>query len=370
MLLGYDDTTRVFPASLREAEGAVTGASGLLLPSFILAGSDGLAYGRFVLDSTSREVLLERIPQLDDALVRSVAWMALWEAMLVGEVDPPRLVALAQRALPLEADEQNIQYILGFLRSAYWRFLAEATRRALAPDLETLLWEGIRAARDTSRKAALFDTYIAVALSPDAVARLERLWSGTDSVPGLPLAERHYTRLAEALALRGAPRAAEVLAAQLERIENPDRRARFAFVMPALSSDPTVRDSAFLSFREAANRTHEPWVLSAVSALHHPLRADSAVKYILPSLELLEEIQRTGDIFFPLRWLDATLGGHNTPAAAEAVIAFLNGRPNYPTRLTGKVLQAADHLLRAAEIVHGWDGAGAASRLGRDVVRR
>jgi hypothetical protein len=29
----------------------------------------------------------------------------------------------------------------------------------------------------------------------------------------------------------------------------------------------------------------------------------------MPSLEMLWEIQKTGDIFFPKRWLDVTLGG-------------------------------------------------------------
>jgi hypothetical protein len=57
--------------------------------------------------------------------------------------------------------------------------------------------------------------------------------------------------------------------------------------------------------------------------LHHPLRAASAVKYIDPSLKLPQEIQQTGDIFFPTRWMDATLGGHRSPEAAAIVRDFL-----------------------------------------------
>ena len=138
---------------------------------------------------------------------------------------------------------------------------------------------------------------------------------------------------------------------QHARITNPDRRAQFAFVAPALSADQTVRDEFFESLRDAGNREREPWVLEAVGHLHHPLRAEASEAYIRPSLELLEEIQRTGDIFFPQRWLGATLGGHNSSRAAAIVREFVEDRPDLPPRLMGKLLQAADPLFQAARIV-------------------
>ena len=53
------------------------------------------------------------------------------------------------------------------------------------------------------------------------------------------------------------------------------------------------------------------------------LRASSSRKYIPRSLALLQEIQRTGDIFFPKRWMDATLSGHRSANAAQMVRQFL-----------------------------------------------
>ena len=40
-------------------------------------------------------------------------------------------------------------------------------------------------------------------------------------------------------------------------------------------------------------------MLEGLNYLHHPLRADAAKKYVQLSLEMLWEIQKTGDIFFP-----------------------------------------------------------------------
>ncbi|MBK8653077.1 MAG: hypothetical protein IPN20_04030 [Haliscomenobacter sp.] len=66
----------------------------------------------------------------------------------------------------------------------------------------------------------------------------------------------------------------------------------------------------------------------ALSYLNHPLCAEAALKYIRPSLELLEEIQRTGDIFFPRQFITAVLSGHQSEEAAEIVRNFLRITPN------------------------------------------
>ena len=98
-----------------------------------------------------------------------------------------------------------------------------------------------------------------------------------------------------------------------------------------------------------AHRRRETWVLQAVSYLHHPLRAAESEKYIPASLEVLREIQRTGDIFFPKRWMDATLGGHRSPSAAHMVNVFLENVPkDYPDRLKRIVLSSADDMIRAS----------------------
>ena len=68
---------------------------------------------------------------------------------------------------------------------------------------------------------------------------------------------------------------------------------------------------------------------------------------------MVEEVQRTGDIFFPGRWLDATLGGTTAPRGGDG--AGLPGcPPRLPPRLRAKVLQWADMVWRAARIVYGW----------------
>jgi aminopeptidase N len=275
--------------------------------------------------------------------------VTLWEEMLDGRARPAAVVDVLVRGLPLERDELNLQRMLAYTQQGYWKFLPASSRNALAPGLERVLRQGLDAAPTASLKSAWFSALRDTAQSAATLEWLEKVWRKTENVPGLVLEEPDFITLAEELAVRAVPSWQAILDQQLARTENPDRKARFAFVRPALSPDPGVRDAFFDTLRDAGNRRREPWVLEALSYLHHPLRASASRKYIPRSLALLQEIRRTGDIFFPKRWMDATLSGHRSPAAAQMVRQFLDTLPrDYPDRLRRTILSSADDLFRAA----------------------
>ncbi len=347
VVLGYADGPRTIEANLEGDRVYVREAVGLPAPLFVLPTGEGWAYGGFELDPTSLAYLSTSLPAIADPLTRGSAWVTLWDALLDGAVSPNTFVDLAAAALPKETDEQLTSRVLGYASNAWWRFLPADERARRAADVERLLRGGLARASTPSRKAAWFGALRNVALTPDTVGWLRRVWAKTETVPGLPLAEADYSTLALELAVREVDGWKGLLTEQLGRIENPDRKGRFEFVMPALSADPKERDAWFRSLADVKNRRREPWVLEGLNYLHHPLRARASAGYVMPSLEMLWEIQKTGDIFFPKRWLDATLGGHSSPEVAGMVRAFLAGLPaNYPERLKNITLQSADELFR------------------------
>ncbi len=305
-----------------------------------------MSYGYFQLDATSISYLLENLSQVEDPVIRGAGWMALYEECLRHELPAEVLFASLVKAIPSEQESLNRQNLLAYIQTLYWRFFTTEERQAASLELEQLLWNQVIAAKDISAKSTYFRRYQSIALSPSATEQLYRIWSGAEPIEGLPLSETNLTSLACELALRLPDQAEEILNKQLEQIKNPDRQKRLSFIRPSLSADPAVRDAFFESLKLAENRHYEPWVGSALGYLHHPLRAQSAEQYILPSLELMEEIQATGDIFFPRRWISATLGGHQSPAAAQIVRDFLAARPDYPYRLKNKILMGADLLFR------------------------
>ena len=338
-------------AEITGASVDVPKAAGLAAPRFVLPTGDGWAYGDFVLDKGTTDYLLANLPEISDPLTRGSAWVTLWDALLDGRVPPQALMDLSLRALPRETDEQLTSRILGYTTNTYWTFLTATERQARAPRLESLLREGLASAKTTSQKASWFGTLRNVAITPGSLNYLRQVWEQKEKVTGLPLAEADYTSLALELAVRRVDGYHDILTAQLGRIDNKDRKERFQFVMPALSADPAERDKWIASLKDVNNRRREPWVLEGLNYIHHPLRADESKKYVAQSLDMLWDIQKTGDIFFPKRWLDSVLGGHNTKDMADTVRAFLKSLPaNYPDRLRQITLQSADELFRAAAI--------------------
>ena len=172
-------------------------------------------------------------------------------------------------------------------------------------------------------------------------------WQRQQPYSGLTLQAEDYTTLAMELAIRRPQDYDLLYSTQRSRIDNPDRLERFDFVFPSVHPSKQVRDSVFQSLLKAENRRTEPWAESALANLNHPLRQAEAIGYIVPALDELENVQRTGDIFFPKDWLNATLAGHSSPEAAAAVRGWIDAHPGYPPLLMSKLLQSADILMRA-----------------------
>jgi aminopeptidase N len=350
VILGYPGAPKDFAVYANARDTVVREAAGLPKPLFVLPNGGGLGYGLFLLDEESASYLLANMSRIADALTRGAAWVTLWDNVLEGRVAPGAFIDAALRALPDERDEQNTQRVLAYASRAYWRYLAQDDRLARAAALEAALRAGITRANTTSLKSAWFSAFRDDVLTNEGVSWLERVWRRDETIPGLPFVETDEIAMAMELALREVPGWQQILQTQLERTQNPDRKARFAFVMPALSADPHVRAAAFDRFRQLENRRREPWVTESLAYLNHPLREADSERFIRPGLELLADIQRTGDIFFASNWAASLLWGHRSPRAAATVRDFLAQELQYSERLRWTILSAADDLFRTAAL--------------------
>lgn len=313
---------------------------------FVLANGSELGYGYFRLDPRSKNYLLSNVDEIPDAVVRGAARIALFESVIRGETDAVDYLNTLMNGLRHEIEPLNRQNVLDQLHTVFWKLLPESERTTAANKVETILWKWIESDISNDSRGTYYRSLVQLAVTDPTIEKLYRVWEKDQDLFGLPLSENDDMVLALELAIRSPNRANAILKQQLERIRDDDRKKRFKAVMPAASPDPGVRQAWFDRLKHARNRRPERWVLEGLHYLHHPLRAQSSERFILPSLELLEEIQATGDIFFPKRWLTETFSGHRSPAASDAVRSFLKGHPELPFRLRNKILQAADLLLR------------------------
>lgn len=330
-------------------------------PLCVIPDISGRAYGTFLFDSISAAYLVNNLPTFEEPLLKGILWINMYENVISKTVSPADFCETAMRDLQVITDLQLRNYLAERFTSVWWNHMTAGERSARAAEAEAMLKGRMLSAETLSEKRSWFGTLENVTVSRRGMDYLAALWKrgelpgaalrGTVQPGGrlsgpVRLSEDELCTLALTLALKGLPGAQGIIAEQRERIAGKERLERFDFVIPAVSADATVRDTFFENLSDPANREREPWVLEALEYLHHPSVAERSEKYILPSLEMLEEIKATGDIFFPGSWISTTLEGHRTPEARETVEKFLDEHPDYPADLRLKILQAADHLFR------------------------
>ena len=306
--------------------------------------TQGLGYGLFPVPEGE-------VPYPADALVRASVHITLFENMVAARgVTPDAVVDYWLKAIAREENTLVLERVLGYLGQVWWVYLSPGQRAARQATTERTLWNLIGQTQEQDRLQPLFQAYQSMGMTELALSRMYQVWAKELTIPGLKLSEGDFTSLAYELMVKEPERYEELLAGQAERITQDERRERFRYVAQAVHPRVAVRDSLFASWEDPTNRAKEPWVQSAAWWLHHPLQQSTSLKYLPQALLWLEDIQRTADIFFPKRWLDATFGQYATPEAWQVVESFLQEHPDYQPNLKAKILQAT-HTLRQAQII-------------------
>ena len=159
------------------------------------------------------------------------------------------------------------------------------------------------------------------------------------------LNERDYMRIAYHLMIELPTRTNKIKEIQTKRLSSEDRRKEFDFVSRGCTADTLQQRKLFESLLLAENRKIEPYASELLALLSDADRGPQCEQYVRPGLEIIEDIQRTGDIFFPLDWCNSLLSGQRSKEAAQAVRQFLGTHPELSNNLRGKILQAAFPLL-------------------------
>jgi len=345
--LVYPDSVRTLTVNMNTAGMELKAATGLSKPLFILFNSDGIGYGLFPAD----KAMQEQVFNLKSAVSRASAYVNIYENVLAGRYMPPaQLLALLTKGLAIEKEETNLRILTSYITSLYWTFSKPNDRTAFAPQLEDALWKAMEEQSAANNKKLLFRAYQNIYTGEIASKRMYDVWQQQKPPAGIKLAEEDYISLALTIALKN-DTASSVITQQRDRLKDADKKARLNFLMPSLSANGAERDSFFASLADRKNRAKEAWVATALGYLHHPLRQSTSYKYLPQSLELVEEIQRTGDIFFPQNWLSATFGSYQTKDAWQVVQEFLLKHKDYNPKLKAKILQATDNLYRAQKLL-------------------
>ena len=303
----------------------------------ILPNTDERGYGLFIPDEQSRAWLLAHWQEMTDDTARQSLLMLLYENYQHRLITDKEWINALLNGLKTEKNALIASTLCGYLSGPMQKLKDEK--------LEETIWLWTEKHPIASCRLQLIRCLILNASAPQSIDKLYQLWE-KQSHPMLN--ERDYMTMAYELALYNPEKYENILTTQRNRITNPDRLRQFDFISQAVTPDTLQMDAFFQSLLKAENRRIEPWAASALAYLNHPLREKYAVKYIRPGLEVLQEVQRTGDIFFPKNWVSALLRNHKSKEAYQEVQAFFKAHPGYSPLLTNKILQAAWPLYKEA----------------------
>ena len=299
---------------------------------------DSERYGLIRLNTAQTDSIMSVLPVPEDPVRRLALLMNLNENYLTGGIADMPWLRFLMHSLSGEEDALIAAAISGYMAEP---LLSCHYAGQDAGDIESGIMEMSENHSVKSVRTLLLRLLAKNTFSQDTAGRLYEIWSsGEDG----RLSQRDNMTLAYELAVRMPEKAKEIIDTQRGRLKNPDLLREFDFISRAVTPSEAARDSLFASLGNKEERRIEPWTQAVLYYLNHPLRSASAVKYIRPALELLPEIQRTGDIFFPAGWCSNLLAGHRSAEARIAVRQYLDDHPELNPMLRSKVLQAGFRL--------------------------
>jgi aminopeptidase N len=325
----------------------VAGAKDAECPNFVFANEEDNAYGRFLLDSRSREAVIAQIGGIRDPLRRTLLWGSLWDSVRNTELAPGDYLALAVRLLPGEEDETLARSLLSHSTTALHRYVSPARRNEYVPRFEALAEDRMLHSAKLDLRIVWFRALEATAETPQGLARLKEILNGRLAVPGVELRPLDRWNLVTALVAHGDPEAAATLGAEKQRDASGDGQ-KYAYVAEAARPEAGTKQRYFKDFLQNASRP-EDWVEQSLYAFNYWNESGLTAPYLKEALEALPQIKHERKIFFLEDWLTAFIDGQQSGAAQAEVYAYLkSGEIDPDLRL--KILQAVDELDRTVAI--------------------
>lgn len=312
--------------------------------SVIIPSANGEGYGFFTVDNVHLSRLMADA-LTDDGVIsqlqpvgRLATLMMLNENYLANNIETCDWLNFIISYMKLTDDSQTLTTLARYLSNALLDLRADEA----APFEAEIIALSSTHSTEQGRLLAL-RSLITTARNAATLSFLYDLWqSGETST----LDTNDLNDMAIELAIMMPGDADEIIATQRARNTDSDRLRKFDFLSRATTSDEDALDALFESLRDPQNRLIEPWTRTLLALLNHHSRQEHSVNYIIPALDMLPEIQSTGDIFFPSAWSNYLLSSYRSAEAAKYVNDFLVNNASMNPLLLNKVRQSAWRLMQ------------------------
>ena len=348
VLLSFaDGQTASVRVELQTRTATVPVRAGTGCPAFVFANDQDYAYGRFLLDATSRHYVLAHLGGVHDVFTRALLWGSLWDSVREAQLAPREYLDLSLKLLPNETDLSLLQSVLGNSTMALHRYAGEKMRMEFVPRFETMAAGHMMDAKDHDLRILWFRGLRSVAETPAGLGKLKALLNGQLAVPGVQLRPLDRWTMVTALIALNDPEAGAIFDAERKRDPSGDGQ-KYAYVAEAATPSPESKKKYFDEYLHNPARP-EDWIEQSLRAFNYWNQSALTGPYLKPALEALPHIKTERKIFFLVGWLNAFIDGQQSLAADAEVHEYLRTAPVEPD-MRLKILQAVDELDRTVKI--------------------
>jgi aminopeptidase N len=326
----------------------ISEARGREVPDLVFPNYGDHAYAKVTLDPASVDFVRHRLDRVDDALLRELLWMSLWEMVRDCELRSTEYLAIARSELPDEPDHDILNTVLDRAALIVNRYLPDSLHEAEAHMwFEAALENVDRATGDPEIMWAR--SAINTAMSKEDVARLTTLIDGPATMAVFDDdQDMRWAIVTKGIAF-GLPEAEDWLARETQR-DRSDRGRRA--LLRAEASRPTAEAK-----QQAWDRIHGEGYGSfhltraAMMGFFWPQQGELVGPYVDRFFARVREVFETRDHPFARSYLLALYPAYGADPTvlqrSQELIASLNG--SLPT-LSRQLAESADDLERQIRI--------------------
>ncbi len=336
------------PALVDGAETPVPAAHGRPLPDLVFPNHGDHAYAKVQLDATSLGFVRRNLSRVDDALLRELLWMSLWEMVRDRQLRSTAYLAICRERLGSEPDQDILDNILDRVAWIIARYLPESMQEEQAHAWFEFALANVAATND-DRRIMWARSAINAARAADDVARLAALAAGHDQLGDFELDQEMRWTVAVKQVAFGLPGAASALEREAGR--DPSDRGRRA-LLRAEASRPTAEAKA-----EAWQKIHGEGYGSfhltraAMLGFFWPQQRDLLEPYSARFFDRVRDVFATRDHPFARSYLLALYPSFLADPAvlerSQQLLAELDG--SQPT-LSRQLAEVADELDRQIKV--------------------
>jgi aminopeptidase N len=322
---------------------------GRAVPALVFPNHGDHAYAKVALDEKSLDFVRRNLNRVDDALLRELLWMSLWEMVRDRQLRSTEYLAIARERLAVESDEDILDMAVERVTLALSRFVPEARREEEAHRWFEAALTNLGAAAEADRRILWARSLVATAATADDVDRLARSVARNEPLNGFNLDQEMRWLVAIKAVAFGLPNADALLTSEAER-DRSDRGRRA--LLRAEASRPTSAAK-----EEAWRRIHGEGYGSfhltraAMQGFFWPQQERLLEPYVGRFFDSVRDVFATHDHPFARSYLLSLYPAHLAdPAVLERsrrLLSELNG--SLPT-LTRQLTEVADDLDRTIKV--------------------